>query len=312
MTGLHLDPRALKCAVSIFQVLDARGLAGQLRRSGPRLVGPCPLHGGDNPHAFVVHPDKNLWYCFTGCRGGGDVIDLVQRLDHASFPEALRTLAGLARNAAPADPASDPTPNAAAFRAYTRALPLDASTPFLRAKGIDPSTARAFETGAYAGTGFLHRCVAVRLHDTGGAPIGYAGRHLHPDDCRRFGKWKLPPRLPKHQLLFNLHRVRRDLAMTGVVLVECPWGVMRLAQLGVPAVALLGTALSRPQRDLLASATRVLILLDGDPAGRAAAHHILDALPSRTRTRIAHLPDGCDPDDLDGHELRRAVLPLHD
>ncbi len=33
----------------------------------------------------------------------------------------------------------------------------------------------------------------------------------------------------------------------GLAVVECPWGVMRMAKIGIPAVALLGTHLSRSQ-----------------------------------------------------------------
>ncbi len=53
----------LKRTVSIERVLTAKGLATSLKRRGQRLVGPCPLHGGDNPHAFVVDLARDLWYC---------------------------------------------------------------------------------------------------------------------------------------------------------------------------------------------------------------------------------------------------------
>ena len=39
----------LKRRVSIETVLTAEGLAASLKRRGQRLVGPCPVHGGDNP-----------------------------------------------------------------------------------------------------------------------------------------------------------------------------------------------------------------------------------------------------------------------
>ena len=313
-TGFPLVPRDLKRAVSILHVLEHRGLASHLRRAGPRFVGPCPIHGGDNPRAFVVHPDKNLWYCFSRCQDGGDLIDLVRRLDQASFHQALRTLAALAHSA-PAPIAYQPPrhrcPTAEPFRPYTRRLPLDPNAPFLRAKGIRPATARTFQAGEYDGNGFLRDCVAVRLHDPHGNPLGYAGRHLLDLDCRRYGKWKLPPRMPKSKILFNFHRVRQRLATTGVVLVECPWGVMRLAQIGVPALALLGTALSPAQRKLIVHAKRVLILLDADTAGHSAAPRILHALATHTHTSIAHLPNGRDPDDLTDLDLHRAVQPLY-
>ncbi len=76
----HLDFRYLKHHVGIELVLQANGLLGDLKRRGDRLVGRCPLHGGDNHRAFVVTLSKKLWYCFTGCRAGGDVVELARRL----------------------------------------------------------------------------------------------------------------------------------------------------------------------------------------------------------------------------------------
>ncbi|MBM4318949.1 MAG: hypothetical protein FJ125_03085, partial [Deltaproteobacteria bacterium] len=246
MTFSPCDIARIKHAVPLLRLLDARGLATRMRRSGRQLVGPCPVHGGDNPHAFLVDPDKNWWHCFTRCAAGGDVIDLVRRLDHASFPDALRTLARLAEMATPLPtPAhADVTPSRLAadtFRPFSRSLPLDHHAPLLSAKGISPHTARTFETGAYHGPGFMQHCIAVRRHDPPGAPIGYAGRRLVEADAAHLGKWELPPRLPRHKILFNFHRIKHSLPSVGAVVVECPWAVMRLHQIGIPAVALLGT-----------------------------------------------------------------------
>lgn len=40
----------------------------------------CPLHNGDNPSSFVWNYTNGLWYCFTGCDRGGDVLDFVSIL----------------------------------------------------------------------------------------------------------------------------------------------------------------------------------------------------------------------------------------
>jgi DNA primase len=84
--------RRLKTSVLIPSVLQTRGLLGAMKRRGHRLFGPCPIHHGDNPTAFVVDLDRNRWRCFTGCWDSGDVIDLVQRIDHISFFQAVRYL----------------------------------------------------------------------------------------------------------------------------------------------------------------------------------------------------------------------------
>ena len=297
-SAASLDFRFLKSRVSIERVLAARGLLAPMRRNGDNLVGPCPIHQGDSTTAFVVSTAKDLWHCFTGCRAGGDVVDLVRRLDSSDYRSTALYLAALAGSAHLATRAvSTPRP----FRPFTARLNLDPDVGFLAAKGIHPATAGVFDAGAYPGSGFLRGCIAVRLHDQQGQPLGYAGRVLDPDRART-GKWRLPARLPKQELLFNFHRVSQRFEH-GLVLVEDPWSVMRLAQIGVPAVALLGTTLSNQQAELLAPATHVLIMLDGDQAGRSASRELRSRL-SRAQTAVADLPDGHDPDQLSDHDLR--------
>ncbi|GEM_PF-6409031 len=52
----------------------------------------CPLHAERTP-SFHVFLHTDTWYCF-GCHQGGDVISLVEKLNRASFMEALTFLEG--------------------------------------------------------------------------------------------------------------------------------------------------------------------------------------------------------------------------
>ncbi len=271
---------------AIAQLLVRRGLRDGFRRHGHRLFGPCPVHGGDNPRAFVVDLRGDRWYCFTRCRRGGG-------------PATLARALGLPTEGLP--PARPP-PAAPPFVPFTRQLRLKPAGRWLADKGLHPAICRDREVGAWGGRGMLAGCIALRLHDLDGAPLGYAGRRLDPEAVRRRGKWVFPPRLPKAQLLYGHHRVRSR----RVVLTECPWGVLRLAQLGIDGVALLGVALSHVQTARLRSFERVVVLLDGDDAGRAAAGPIA----ARLRAPIADLPEGADPDDLDDHALQALLLPF--
>lgn len=301
----HLDFRLLKRVVSIEHLLRSHGVLSQMRCHGQRLIGPCPVHRGDNPNAFSVDLERQLWYCFTGCQRGGDVVDLVRLMSGGDYRQTAEELARLARIAPPLE---TPLPSPRLFQPprpfqpFVRRLSLDPNAPFLRDKGIQPNTARAFEAGAWHRPGFLAHCVGVRLHDVAGKPLGYAGRRLDADAVSRCGKWKFPTGLPKHSLLFNYHRVA-SVAFHGLVVVECPWGVMRLAQLGVPAVALLGTVLSASQRHLLHKSKLLLLLMDGDPAGRRAARAIRESMQPRVAVVIEDLPEHADPDDLSDVQL---------
>ncbi len=295
----HLDFRRLKRTVAIEQVLADKGLIDQLRRRGPSFVGPCPIHQGDNVNAFVVNSTKNIWHCFTGCNAGGDVVELVRRLESGSYRAAAFYLASLEGAPAPDWVMAPARPRP--FRPFTRRLSLDPTTPFLQHKQIRPQTARRFEVGAFYGRGMLEGCVAVRLFDQRGLPLGYAGRRLDPELARIHGKWRFPWGMPRNTLLYGYHKAG-PLVCRGVVLVECPWGVLRLAQLDIPAVALLGTHLSPVQQALLQDLPRVIVLMDGDKAGRTAAQVIHQRLPCTT---VIDLPEGLDPDDLSDQRLAK-------
>jgi len=300
MIPSHLDFKYLKRIVSIADVLSEKGLMGQLRTRGNKLTGPCPVHGGDNPNAFVADLSRNIWHCFTGCNTGGDVVALVQAMDRKSYGQVAQYLSSLA-GVAPSSHAVRP-PAAKQFRPFTRRLLLNPDAPLLKEKKITSMTASWFEAGQWHGRGFLEDCIGVRLHDPGGNPVGYAGRRMNRLDIKTYGKWKFPSALPKSSLLYNYHRVHSFISR-GLVVVECPWGAMRLSQLAVPAVALLGTALSAPQIHLLRKAPRIILMLDGDRAGENAMRRISAELAPITRVQSFHLPEGLDPDDLNDYDL---------
>lgn len=307
MTRL-LQFNTLKKIVPIPAVLADKGLLGTFKRQGDRLVGPCPIHGGDNPNAFVVSLSKNLWHCFTGCNGG-DLVDLVRRLDGKNFQHTLQYLRALAgcRQSRLSLPSTTPKP----FTPFVRKLPLDHCTAWLQQKNITPKTAALFEVGAYYGKGFLADSIGIRLHDLHAHPIGYLARRLIPDTIKKYGKYQFPPAFPKSTTLYNYHRIARPLP-DRLVITECPWGVMRLHQINIPAVALMGIQLSDNQCGLFEHVKDIVLMLDGDDAGMKATRQIKMKLKNRGKNRIHSicLPVGTDPDDLTDIELRAEVNPF--
>jgi len=299
----NLNFNTLKKTVHITAILDDKGLLGTFRRQGDRLVGSCPVHGGDNPNAFVVSLRKNLWYCFTGCNTGGDIVDLVRRLDGKNFQQTLqylKVLAGCQQSRCSLPPRT-PKP----FKPFVRRLPLDHNIAWLQNKNITSKTAALFEAGAYYGKGFLADSIGIRLHNLHGAPIGYAARRLIPATIKRHGKYQFPHAFPKSTTLYNYHRITRPLP-NRLVITECPWGVMRLHQINIPAVALMGTNLSYTQCRLLEQIKDIVLMLDGDDAGNKATHQIQIKLKKRRKNQVQsiYLPCGLDPDDLSDDELR--------
>jgi len=64
----------------------------ELRKTGNRFTGKCPLHNDRSP-SLTVYPDQRSWWCYS-CNRGGDIFDFIQAYDNVSFPKALNKLAG--------------------------------------------------------------------------------------------------------------------------------------------------------------------------------------------------------------------------
>lgn len=54
----------------------------------------CPIHSGGNERtpSFHVYVKENRWHCFGACGEGGDVIDLVSKMQSVSFGNAVKFL----------------------------------------------------------------------------------------------------------------------------------------------------------------------------------------------------------------------------
>jgi DNA primase len=131
---------------------------------------------------------------------------------------------------------------------------------------------------------------------------------LLADQIARLGKWRFPKHFPKAHILYNAHRAER-FRHKGIIVVECPWAAMRLSQAGIPnVVSLLGTQLFDDQINWLSQASGILLLLDGDPAGRDASARIAESLRASTTVYTHLLPDNKEPEDLSDDSLRSIDL----
>ena len=90
-----VDYAEIKKNVSMEKVL-AHYKINNLKQKGPnKLMGPCPIHGGDNANAFHVDLSKGdggAWKCFTGCDKGGNAIDFVAAMERVTFRDAALRL----------------------------------------------------------------------------------------------------------------------------------------------------------------------------------------------------------------------------
>jgi DNA primase len=305
-----VDFATIKQSVGLAPVL--RQYQVSLRRSGrDQYRGLCPIHHGEGRDAFHANLSRNIFHCFS-CGAGGTVLDFVAAMEGCTLREAARKLAG--ETAVPGRMA--PTaclPKTTVTRKSRSVSPLgfvlhgiDSAHPYLAARGIERATAQEFGIGFYRGSGILTGRLVIPLHNAGGELVAYCGRALNGTQPR----YRFPSGFAKSEVLFNLHRA----AAAGpgrVVVVEGFFDCFKLHQAGVAAVALMGAALSEAQqRALLQSFHSVILMLDGDEAGRRAADTVVARLRPHASVSVIRLPDSLQPDQLSTAEIGQ-ILRTH-
>ena len=79
----------------IKQRLDIIDIASdylKVTKAGSNYKSLCPFHTEKTP-SFIINPERQTWHCFGSCGIGGDVIELVIRIEKINFTEALKILA---------------------------------------------------------------------------------------------------------------------------------------------------------------------------------------------------------------------------
>ncbi len=308
-----------------------------LRKAGRNLIALCPFHQEKTP-SFTVYPDSQHYKCY-GCGKAGDVFTFVMEREGVSFREAFEVLAqrvgistervfGASDRAAKA--ASGHEVLAAVRRFFQEALQLPSgrvALDYLRRRGLEDgiepfglgvhptepgallrfARAQRLPLEVLEGAGLVRDGresfrgrVMFPIEDVRGRVVGFGGRAL--DDAP--AKYLNSPESPlfrKRSVLYGLRRVK-EAGERRIVVVEGYTDVIACHLAGFRgAVATLGTALTPEHgRALTRFATAgVVLLFDGDRAGRAAAEKAYGELVrTELPLRTAMLPEGMDPADL--------------
>lgn len=322
----------IKKAVSLEMVLHHYRI--ELRNVNPStLRGMCPLptHGGDhkNRASFTATLTKGVggvWACqSTSCikardgKRGGNALDFVAAMERCSIRDAAVKLAewfGI--------PAGDPLPKAAGNSKKATDPPqlvskekvegreenkpltftlqgIDHAHPYLASRGVDEEMARAFGIGFFSGRGSMSGRIVIPIHNEKGKLVAYAGRSIDATEP----KYKFPAGFHKTIELYNLHRtIGEGNRRRRVVVVEGFFDCLKVSAAGFPSVALMGSAMSEVQEDLLVRHFKAAcILLDGDEAGRQGAMDCLIRLGRRMWVHASMLEKGKQPDFLNSQEL---------
>lgn len=320
----YVDYRQLKDQVSLLMVLDHYDLTGELKKRGEELHGKCPLHQGEGNRSFHANVGKNAFHCFS-CNKKGNILDFVAAKEGCSVREASVLIAdwfqvedaGTVPKTA-TDKSTQPTEKASQIpdKPKPRINPENCNKPLafmLRVdsdhrygadRGLSRESIQSFGTGLCVSKGMFIGRYLIPIHNDLGQLVAYAGRSLNEEDAP---KYLFPPPEKgffKTELLFNLHRVPISTAGSNLVyVVEGFFAAMRLHQAGLPCVGLMGASLSFTQEELLAQKfDRLVLVFDGDSAGRRCTDECLRRLSKRRFVFAHELSDGEQPDSFSSDE----------
>ena len=158
--------------------------------------------------------------------------------------------------------------------------------------------------------------VTFPIRDARGRVLGFGGRALGLDQEPKYVNSPETPLYRKREVLFGFPGALEPMRRAGrAVVVEGYFDVVALQRAGVgEAVATCGTALTEDHtRELRRRTREVVLLFDGDEAGRRAVRGALEVLlPAGLRVRTAVLPDGEDPDTYLARQGGEALARLVD
>lgn len=192
-------------------------------------------------------------------------------------------------------------------------LNLDPDVPYLtEQRGLTAETIERFGIGL-CGRGMLRGYVAIPVweYPRGRFPYGYIGRWPGDDYDEDRPRYKCPPGFPTPRLVYGLQEALETPDDWPLIVVEGCFKVFYLYQHGFPnAVATLGSSLSDEQARLLGETGRPIVLMfDGDEAGRAGMVDAAPKLALRTFVRTIDVGDGRQPEDLSTDELQDILRP---
>lgn len=277
--------------------------------SGENLMGCCPFHDDDNP-SWGINIKNGLYQCFS-CGETGNIFTLMKHFgddvggefegieieppDDNELKKLQKELLELIADDRKKR-ALFPMPKAIGVNDLRDDSPLQKA--FLRQvcfkRKMRIKTCLSFGLKVCVKEGKWKNRVLVPIHDVDGNYVFFAGRKLEDNSSRR--KWLYPEGCDRSKHVYNLYRL---FPMGMAVVVEGQFDVMKFYQEGIPAVSIMSAFISDAQIALLAKVDRVVLLFDGDFAGRTATRKVASVLYKKGIEVSANfLPAGVDPDQL--------------
>jgi replicative DNA helicase len=296
--------------VDIHEVAEALGVV--MLPSGEQWRGLCPLHSEDTP-SFYTNDSKGVYHCF-GCKVNGDAIDLVERVRHLTYIEALHYLAELADvdiSAYERQPTDDER-RQDEVRRFCEGMLARRFPNWPLPLRIDHDAARIFGVSDQRGAGdlppygigsYLFDGVVLPWRLPNGRLVGWRVREHEGKPKKVLGT---PNDFPLGALsitLFGIQVAREYITNGQLIAVEGEYDCMALHAVGIRnVVALGGSTLSVSQVELLQRLhiRELVVVFDGDEGGRAAAKSLAEhqwANPNLL-ARVTTCDYSMDPEDV--------------
>jgi DNA primase len=218
-----------------------------------------------------------MFFCFS-CQKSADLIELVMHTSGRTYFEAARFIKSKEKQSNLAvdidralvkEEQYKPFDELIVKRLHNNLISSDRAKNYFSYRKINNQSCSKFVLGYSE----KQDMVTVPVHSPDGILLGFVGRSVEGKD------FKNTPGLPKSKTLFNLHRVKKS---DIVYVVESSFDVIRLDQLGIPAVATLGANVSGKQIELLQKYfNNIFVIADNDEAGGNMKDRIIEKLGSR-------------------------------
>lgn len=286
-----------------------------LWKSGPQeWRARCPFHKGDNITSFRVKANGS-WRCFR-CDEWGDLTALVMKLEKLTFQQAREYVSNLPSALVPMEDAVLPpyeerkkvkAPyellHEAEIVLYKRYCPQ-----MLLDRGFDERCLTSFEIGY----DFNRGRIVIPVRDVHRKLVGITLRL----DFETEGPKYWHDHFDKSLHLYGFYHWK-EREVEDLYLVEGQLDAVRMHQLGLPAVAIMGSSISEQQVGLLlryARCSRIVTMYDNDEAGEKAT---LDSIRRLCKTSLGRVLYAAKYDTKDPGELRakaqiKQIVPWHE
>lgn len=261
----------------------------------------CPFHNDRDPSA-----NANLviakWTCHR-CKIGGSMIDFVSRLENWPYKKAERWIRD--RYGGFYKPASllkevEMILKKAENRVYSEKI-LDKYRfyhKYWANRGVSKQTAEKWNLGYDART----QRVTIPIRRFDGKLVGVQGRTVLKNEDN---KYTFIHNFSKKRHLHGLHLIDHG---DWVVVVESVMNAIRISEMDIPTVSVMGSVVSEEQAQLLDSFNKVYMLLDNDEAGWVGMLGPTESPEKFRRSKVAawkkihskvYIPSTEDYDDVD-------------